>query len=90
MGPPLKQVNGKFHTKSKENLYTYLKRVFRCNYGERQREIGIEILGQHIINLFPRYAVLCLVKNFQFFSDFPIYIVLRSAVGETHDLRSDL
>ena len=33
---PLKQVNGNFHTESKENLYTYL----RCNYGERQWEIG--------------------------------------------------
>ncbi len=37
---PLKQVNDKFHTESKENLYTYLKNVFRCNYGERKWEIG--------------------------------------------------
>ncbi len=37
---PLKQVNGKFHTESKENWYTYLKNVFRCNYGEKQWDIG--------------------------------------------------
>ena len=49
---PLKQVNGKFHTESKENLYTYLKSMFRCNYGERQWDIGYTgIQNRHVASI---------------------------------------
>ena len=49
---PLKQVNGKFHTESKENWYTYLKNVLRCNYGERQWDIGYTgIQKRHVASI---------------------------------------
>ena len=47
-----------FHIESKENLYTYLKNGFRCNYGERQCEIGYTGIQDRYVGIIGKVTVL--------------------------------